>query len=113
MVVFVTCNACGMISAKRLPELWCVFSLLSESLLLPLKFCGWGRNVGVHVLFVFAISFQVECEQVSFAAVHGSLEHAPNYILHIYPPAILHNYLPYNIRYASQVSTINSSFWNF
>lgn len=35
----------------------------------------------------------------------GSLEHAPNYVLHIYPPAILHNYLPYNIRYAPQVRT--------
>ncbi|CAH3176358.1 unnamed protein product, partial [Porites evermanni] len=45
---------------------------------------------------------EVECEQVSYAYVHGSLEHAPNYILHIYPPAILHNYLPYHIRYASE-----------
>jgi len=66
------------------------------------------------MFFFSAISFQVECEPVSFASVHGSLEHAPNYILHIYPPAILHNYLPYNIRYASsQVSTSNSSLWNF
>ncbi|KAL9987728.1 hypothetical protein ACROYT_G002079 [Oculina patagonica] len=45
---------------------------------------------------------EVDCERVSYSAVHGSLEHAPNYILHIYPPAILHNYLPYNIHYASQ-----------
>lgn len=43
---------------------------------------------------------------MSYAYVHGSLEHAPNYILHIYPPAILHNYLPYGIRYASEVRTI-------
>ena len=55
--------------------------------------------------FIFCFC-QVECEQVSYAYVHGSLEHAPNYILHIYPPAVLHNYLPYNIRYASEVRTI-------
>lgn len=52
----------------------------------------------------FYVPFQVDCEQVSYSAVHGSLEHAPNYVLHIYPPAILHNYLPYNIHYASPVS---------
>ncbi|XP_068741113.1 intermembrane lipid transfer protein VPS13A-like [Montipora capricornis] len=45
---------------------------------------------------------EVDCERVSYASVHGSLEHAPNYILHIYPPAILHNYLPYNIRFVLQ-----------
>ncbi|XP_022794312.1 vacuolar protein sorting-associated protein 13A-like [Stylophora pistillata] len=42
---------------------------------------------------------EVDCEQVSYSAVHGSLEHAPNFVLHIYPPAVLHNYLPYNIHY--------------
>lgn len=53
------------------------------------------------------IPFQVDCKEVSYSAVHGSLEHAPNYILHIHPPAILHNYLPYNIHYASPVSSSN------
>ncbi|XP_066022142.1 intermembrane lipid transfer protein VPS13C isoform X9 [Pocillopora verrucosa] len=43
----------------------------------------------------------VDCEQVSYSAVHGSLEHAPNYVLHIYPTAVLHNYLPYNILYST------------
>lgn len=58
----------------------------------------------VLILFFLYIPFQVDCEQVSYSAVHGSLEHAPNYVLHIYPPAILHNYLPYSIHYASPVS---------
>ena len=49
------------------------------------------------------LTLQVKCEHVSYASVHGSLEHAPNYIFHIYPPAILHNYLPYNIRVVMQV----------
>ena len=49
------------------------------------------------------LTLQVKCEQVSYASVHGSLEHAPNYVFHIYPPAILHNYLPYNIRIVLQV----------
>lgn len=62
------------------------------------------------------IPFQVDCKEVSYSAVHGSLEHAPNYILHIHPPAILHNYLPYNIHYASPVSSSNEMsgcLWSF
>lgn len=55
------------------------------------------------LIYVY-VAFQVDCEQVSYSAVNGSLEHAPNYILHIYPPAVLHNYLPYSIHYASSVS---------
>ena len=59
------------------------------------------------------IPFQVDCKEVSYSAVHGSLEHAPNYILHIHPPAILHNYLPYSIQYASPVSRkwSNTAVW--
>ena len=55
-------------------------------------------------------SLQIACEEVSYASVNGSLEQTPNYILHVYPLAILHNYLPYNICYATKVSTVNVSF---
>lgn len=66
------------------------------------------------LMFVFPDnSLQISCQEVAYASVKGSLEQAPNYILHVYPPAILHNYLPYNIRYATQVSTVNFSFGIF
>ena len=86
------------------------------------KDCSPGGNKGVEMqmeilqmlncsMFVFPDnSLQLTCEEVSYASVNGSLEHAPNYILHVNPPAILHNYLPYNIRYATQVSAVNFSF---
>lgn len=97
---------------------WCIKKIFVSviKMLCP----GWSTAVEMQMeslqvlnclMFVFPDNpLQISCEEVSYASVNGSLEQAPNYILHVYPPAILHNYLPYNIRYATQVSTVNFSF---
>ena len=48
---------------------------------------------------------QVDCEKAVYTAKHGIERDMPTYLLHLYPAVVLHNYLPYNLHYSTEVRT--------